>query len=117
MTMKTTTPILSPLEYEILEWAINTDLFEKVENGSLSGWNSWDRTGVLTRERFVIDWQTPNIANYSELILRRLRALKEGARDRYAEIAKDLEKRIRRSNQELLRNRSATKPRTYSVHG
>jgi len=63
---------LSPLEHDILAWAINSELFEEVE---LSGWNSWDRTSVLNSGQLVIDWETPNIATYAEFILQRLRGL------------------------------------------
>jgi hypothetical protein len=88
-----------------------------VENGVLSGWRSWDRTGVLTREWLLINWETPNIANNSELVLRRLLALKDGARDKYSYIARDLEKRIRYANPGRFRPIPATKMKASSAHG
>ena len=93
--MTTTIPNLSSLEHDILEWAINSEIFEEVEGGELSGWTSWDRTGVLTRRQLVIDWETPHIATYAEFILLRLESLSEGANDKYAQASKNLEERIR----------------------
>jgi hypothetical protein len=52
-----------------MEWAINVELFEDVANEEVPGWSSWDRTGVLTSKRLIIDWDTPHIASYSKLIL------------------------------------------------
>ena len=115
--MKTTIPIRSVFEHQIMEWAINAELFEDVKNGELSGWSSWDRTGVLTSERLVINWETPHIAEYSEFILRRLQALEEGARDKYAEVAKSLEKRFRDANKGLLSIPRTAKLNTAAAHG
>ena len=115
--MKTTTRIHSTLEHQILEWAINADLFEDVKNEGLSGWSLWDRTGVLTSERLVIAWETPHITKYSDFILQRLQALEKDANDKYSRVAKNLEQRIRRVNEGLLRTRSATKIKTVTAHG
>src|SRR3979411_3260273 len=82
--VKTTISRLSSLEHDILEWAINSELFEDIERAELSGWSSWDRTGVLTQNKLVIDWDTPPIATYAELILQRLQGLSEGSNDKYA---------------------------------
>jgi hypothetical protein len=100
-----------------MEWAINAEIFEDIENGELSGWSLWDRTGVLTSERLVINWETPHIAEYSQFILRRLQALEEGARDKYAEVAKSLEKRFRDANKGLLSIPRTAKLNTAAAHG
>jgi hypothetical protein len=101
-----------------MEWAINAELFEDVESGELSDRSSWDRTGVLTSKRLVIDWATPHIASYSKLILRRLRALQEHhTRDIYARTAKDLETRIRDANNGLISIPKTTKLKTVAAHG
>jgi hypothetical protein len=44
----------------------------------------------------VIDWDTPPIATYAELILQRLQGLSKGSNDKYAQAARDLEERISR---------------------
>ncbi len=93
--MKTTIPILFPLEHEILNWAINSDFFGEAESNFPLGWSSWDRAGVLNSGQLVIDWETPHIATYAAFIMLRLQDLYNGARDRYAEAAKNLEKRMR----------------------
>jgi hypothetical protein len=117
MIVKTTTSIRSIPEHQIMEWAINAELFEDVENEELSGWSSWDRTGVLTSKRLVIDWETPHIANYSKLILQRLRGLHEDyANDMYAQVAKALEERIRRVNEQLLVTHTANKSKAEAAH-
>jgi hypothetical protein len=116
--VKTTIQIRSTLEHQIMEWAINAELFEDEENGELSGWSSWDRTGVLASKRLVIDSDTPHITSYSELILRRLRGLQEHhTRDIYARTAKDLETRIRDANNGLLSIPQTTKLKTAAAHG
>jgi hypothetical protein len=116
--VKTTIPIRSVFEHQIMEWAINAELFEDVKNGEFPGWSSWDRTGVLTSERLVINWETPHIAEYAELILRRLQALDEGARDKYAEVAKSLGKRFRDANKGLLSiPRTKQLMKTVAAHG
>jgi hypothetical protein len=92
--MKTTISILCPLEHEILTWAINADIFGKTESNFPTGWASWDRTGVLNSNHLVLDWETPHVANYTAFILLRLKDLSGDARDKYAETAKDLRKRI-----------------------
>jgi hypothetical protein len=94
--VKTTIPIDSDLEHEILQWAINSNIFEDVGPRELPDWNSWDRTGVLTAERLVVDLETPHITTYARFILQRLEALSEGANDRYAQAAQTVAKRIRR---------------------
>jgi hypothetical protein len=94
-----------------MEWAINAEIFEDIENGDLSGWR------VLTSERLVINWETPHIAEYSQFILRRLQALEEGARDKYAEVAKSLEKRFRDANKGLLSIPRTAKLNTAAAHG
>jgi hypothetical protein len=114
--VKTTILIRSSLEHQILEWAINSNLYEEMENVELPGWMSWDRTGVLTSERLLIESETPHITKYLELILQRLQGLETGAKDKYAQIAKDLESRIRRVNEGLLRNQS-TKLKAAAAHG
>ena len=119
--MKTTTPIRTILEFRIMEWAINAELFEDVENRELSGWSSWDRTGVLTSKRLIIDWDTPHIASYSKLILRRLRGLRglreHHTRDIYAQAARDLEARIRDANKGLLSIPKTKQFKTAAAHG
>jgi hypothetical protein len=118
MIVKTTTLIRTTLEHRIMEWAINAELFEDVENGEFSGWSSWDRTGVLTSKRLVIDWETPHMVSYSKLILQRLRGLQEDhTRDIYAKAAKSLEERIRRVNEQILVTHTATKLKTAAAHG
>ena len=42
------------------------------------------------------DWEMPHAARYAAFILLRLQDLYADAKDRYAMVAKDLEKRIRR---------------------
>ncbi|HLK07308.1 MAG TPA: hypothetical protein VKV30_05195 [Candidatus Angelobacter sp.] len=93
--MKTTIPIQSPLEHQILNWAIDSDFYAEAESKTPSGWNSWDRAGVLDPGQLVLDWETPHIAMYAAFILLRLQDLYGDARDKYAESAKELEKRIR----------------------
>jgi hypothetical protein len=117
MIMKTMIGIRSPLEHEIMEWAINAELFEDVENGEVLGWSSWDRTGVLTSERLVLDWETPHVAEYAEFILRRLEALEEGARDHYAQVANGLGKRIRHANKGRLSIPRAANLKAAAAHG
>jgi hypothetical protein len=95
--MKTTIPIQSLLEHEILNWAIDSDFYAEAESKFPAGWSSWDRAGVLDSGQLVLDWQTPHIAMYAAFILLRLQDLYRDARDKYAETAKDLEKRIRRA--------------------
>jgi hypothetical protein len=112
MIVKTTTHICSTLKHQIMEWAINAELFEDVANEEVPGWSSWDRTGVLTSKRLIIDWDTPHIASYSKLILQRLRGLHEDRTDDiYAQAAKGLEDRIRRVNEQLLVTYTAKKLR------
>jgi hypothetical protein len=95
--VKTTIPILSPREHEILNLLINADFFGEAESNLPTGWNAWDRTGVLDSEQLVLDWETPHIAEYVAFILLRLQDLSRDARDKYTETAKELEKRIRRA--------------------
>ena len=119
--MKTTTPIRSTLEHQIMEWAINAELFEDVENEEVPGWSSWDRKGVLTSKRLIIDWDTPHISNYLKLILRRLRGLRglreHHTRDIYAHAARDLEARIRDANKGLLSIPKTKQFKTAAAHG
>jgi hypothetical protein len=116
--VKTTIQIRSILEHQIMEWAINAELFEDVENGEWSGWSSWDRTGVLTSERLIIDWKIPHITSYSKLILQRLRGLQEDhAKDIYSQAAKDLEARIRDANKGLLSIPTTKRLKAASAHG
>jgi hypothetical protein len=115
--VKTTILIRSSLEHQILEWAINSNLYDETENVELPGWRSWDRTGVLTSERLLIESETPHITKYLEYILQRLHGLEEGTKDKYAQIAKNLESRIGRVNEGLLRNQSATKLKAAAAHG
>lgn len=103
--MKTTISIQSPLEHEILEWAINSDFFGATESSFPSGWSSWDRKGVLTTGELEIDWETPHIAAYAAFILMRLQDLCKDSRDKYAMAATELEQRIRRE----LKSQSASK--------
>jgi hypothetical protein len=95
--MKTTISILAPLEHEILNWAIHSDFFGEAESKFPVGWSEWDRTGVLHSAHLVLDWETPHIATYAAFILMRLQDLSRDARDKYAESAKELERRIRRA--------------------
>jgi hypothetical protein len=94
--VKTAIPIASALEHEILEWAINSDIFEDVQAREVPDWGLWNRTGVLTAQRLTMDLETPYIATYARFILRRLEDLSEGAKDGYTQAAKRAEKRIRR---------------------
>lgn len=115
--MKTTIQIRSAVEHQIMEWAINAELFEDLDNGELVGWSSWNRKGVLTSKRLVIDWETPHITSYSRLILRRLRGLQEHhTRDIYARAAKDLEARIRDNNKGLLSIPKTKQLKASSAH-
>jgi hypothetical protein len=116
MIVKTTILIRSALEHQILEWAINSDVYEETQNGELPGWRTWDRTGVLTSERLLINSETPEIKKHMELILQRLQGLQDGAKDKYAQIAKNLESRLRRVNEGLLRSQPA-KLKTAAAHG
>jgi hypothetical protein len=101
-----------------MAWAINAELFEDVKSGEVPGWDSWDRAGVLTSERLVIDWETPHMAYYSKLILQRLRGLQEDhTRDIYAQIAKDLEVRFRRATAQFTRTLLAAKLKAAVAHG
>jgi hypothetical protein len=93
--VKTTVSVLFPLGHEILDWAINPRFLGEAETNFPPGWRSWDRTGVLESGQFVFDWETPHIAMYAAFILLRLQDLAKDARDKYAETAKNLEKRIR----------------------
>jgi hypothetical protein len=93
--MKTKIPIQSLLEHEILNWAIDPDFYAEAEDKFPAGWNSWDRAGVLDSGQLVLDWETPHIAMYAAFILLRLQDLYRDARDKYAETATHLEKRIR----------------------
>lgn len=93
--VKTTIPILSPLEHEILNWAINSDLFGEAESNFPTGWNAWDRSRVLESKQLVLDWETPHIAKYVAFILLRLQDLYGDARAKHGETARELEKRIR----------------------
>lgn len=95
--MKTTIPIQSLLEHEILSWAIDSDFYAEDESKFPAGWSSWDRAGVLNSGQLVLDWETPHIATYAAFILLRLQDLYRDARDKYAESAKRLERRIRRA--------------------
>jgi hypothetical protein len=95
--MKTTVSILGPLEHEILDWAIHSDFFGEAEGNFPIGWSQWDRTCVLNAAQLVLDWETPHIATYAAFILMRLQDLSQDARDKYAESAKELERRIRRA--------------------
>jgi len=115
--VKTTILIRSSLEHQILEWAINSNLYEEMENVELPGWRSWDRTGVLSSERLLIESETPHITKYLELILQRLQGLETGAKDKYAQISKALGVRIGRAHEGLLRNQSATKLKAAAAHG
>ena len=113
--MRTTTNINSALEHEILEWAIGADLFEKTRD--LSGWRSWDRTGVLTSKRLVINSETPRIAKHLGSVLQHLQDLEKGAHDKYAQTAKELAARIRRVNKGLLGTPLAARLKASSAHG
>jgi len=93
--MKTTIPIQSLLEHEILNWAIDADFYAEAESKFPAGWSLWDRAGVLDSGQLVLDWETPHIAMYAAFILLRLQDLYRDARDKYAETATHLEKRIR----------------------
>jgi len=93
--MKTKIPIQSLLEHEILNWAIDPDFYAEAEDKFPAGWNLWDRAGVLDSGKLVLDWETPHIAMYAAFILLRLQDLYRDARDKYAETATHLEKRIR----------------------
>ncbi len=95
--MKTTIPIQSLLEHEILSWAIDSGFYAEAESKFPAGWSSWDRAGVLNTGQLVLDWETPHIATYAAFVLLRLQDLYRDARDIYAETAKELEKRIRRA--------------------
>jgi len=95
--MKTTVSILRPLEHEILDWEIHSDFFGEAEGNFPIGWSQWDRTCVLNAAQLVLDWETPHIATYAAFILMRLQDLSKDARDKYAESAKELERRIRRA--------------------
>jgi hypothetical protein len=117
MIVKTSILIRSALEHQILDWAVNLNLYDKTENAEPSGWQSWDRTRVLTLERLLIDSETPQITNYLVYILQRLHGLEEGTKDKYAQIAKDLESRIHRVNEGLLSTQSTTKMKTAAAHG
>jgi hypothetical protein len=121
MIVKTTVQIRSSLEHQIMEWAIQAELFEDlddVENGELSGWSSWDRAGVLTAKRLMLDSGTPHIGSYSRLILRRLRGLQEHhTTDTYARAARDLEKRIHDANKGLFSVPKIKQLKTSSAHG
>jgi hypothetical protein len=119
--MKTTVQICSTLEHQIMEWAIQAELFEDledIENGELSGWSSWDRAGVLTAKRLVLDSGTPHIASYSRLILRRLRGLQEHhTKDIHARAAKSLEARIRDANKGPISILKTKQLKASSAHG
>jgi hypothetical protein len=93
--MITTISIRSPLEHDILDWAMNPSILGEAESNFPPGWRSWDRANVLNSGQFVFDWDTPHIAVYAAFILLRLQDLAKDARDKYAETAKNLEKRIR----------------------
>jgi hypothetical protein len=108
--MKTTISILSPVEHEILDWAINSDFLEEAKGNFPSDWNSWDRKGVLNSRQLVIDWQTPHIAPFTAFLLLRLQNLYADARDKYAEAAKNLEKRISCA----LKSHSNSRPSCFS---
>ena len=95
--MKTAIPIQSLLEHEILSWAIDSDFYAEAESQFPAGWRSWDRAGVLSTGQLVLDWETPHITTYAAFILLRLQDLYRDARDKYAESAKGLERRIRRA--------------------
>lgn len=92
--VKTTIPIFSLLEHEILNWAICPGYDHKTESRAPSGWSSWDRTGVLNSRQLVLDSRTPHISGYAEFILLRLRGLSEGVEDAYSQAAQNLYKRI-----------------------
>jgi hypothetical protein len=118
LIVKTTVQIRSTLEHQIMEWAIQAELFEDVENGELSGWSLWDRTGVLTSKRLVLDSGTPHIASYLKLILRRLRGLQEHhTTDIYARAARVLEKRIHDANKGLFSVPKIKQLKASSAHG
>lgn len=93
--MKTTISIFSFLEHEILNWAINSDSFGEAESNFPFGWSSWDRTAILDSGHLVLDWETPHMASYAAFILLRLHDLHQDAKDEYARVAKDMERRLR----------------------
>jgi hypothetical protein len=95
--MRTTIPVRSRLEHEILQWAIHADVFEGIAAGEPTDWKSWNRIGILSPQQLVIDWRTPHIATYAQFIMHRLHALSAGSRDTYAKAAGTLERLIRRS--------------------
>jgi hypothetical protein len=74
-----------------------SDFFGEAESNFPTGWKAWDRIRVVDSKQLVLDWETPHIAEYVAFILLRLRDLIGDARDKYAETAKGLEKRIRRA--------------------
>jgi hypothetical protein len=95
--MKTTIPILAPLEHEILNWAIHAEFFGEAESKRPVGWSDWGRTCALNSAELVFDWKTPHITTYAAFVLMRLQDLSKDALDKYAETARGLEKRIRRA--------------------
>lgn len=115
--MKTSILIRSALEHQILDWAVNSNLYDTIENAGPSGWLSWDRTGVLTSERLLIDSETLQITHYLGYILQRLHGLEEGTKDKYAQVAKDLENRIGHVNDGLLRIRPSARLKAAAAHG